>query len=147
MKTRWDWGPALYVLLGLVVGAILATLVFVIRDDKGGATGTDPSRVETCILKTEGVATSVWPLGKTFEFGVSFRAPRGAFRYSFATVNYVVAFMNSESAATALAGDVRGFAKVWDIDPDFVRTKGAVAYWPEDENSDDFLDTIAACLS
>lgn len=40
MKTRWDWGPALYVLLGLVVGAILATLVFVIRDDKGGATGT-----------------------------------------------------------------------------------------------------------
>ena len=34
-----------------------------------------------------------------------------------------------------------------DITPAFVRTKGSVAYWPENKNSDDFLDTIAACLS
>jgi len=39
--------PALYVLPGLVVGAILTTVVFVIRNDTGGATSIDPHRVET----------------------------------------------------------------------------------------------------
>jgi hypothetical protein len=48
MKTkREDWMPALFVLPGLVVGAILTTVVFVIRNDTSGATSIDPTRVES----------------------------------------------------------------------------------------------------
>ena len=109
--------PALYVLLGLAVGAILTTVVFVMRNDTGGATGIDPSRVETCIRKNAMAVTSVWPLGHEFEYGVSHHASGGAFRYTFAGEDYIAAFTDSESEATALADDVRGFAKMWTSPP------------------------------
>jgi len=90
---------------------------------------------------------SLAPLGKTFGGTFGFRASRGGFKYEFAlSQSYTVAFTETEAEAETLADDVRSVAEWLKIDPDFVRTEGSVAYWP-DENSDDYLDTIAACLS
>jgi len=143
MKARWDWRPALYVLLGLVVGAILTTVVFVAHNDKGDATMADTSRVADCVVSNDTAAVLIEPLGH--EFGLYFRASRGAFKYEFAGQSYTVAFTKTASEAETLSNDVKGSAELLKISPNYVRTKGSVAYWPN-ENSDDYLDAIAACL-
>ncbi len=146
MKRKWtDWLIAICCLLALVGGTALTTAYFITRNGEGDAGNADPSRVEKCIVSNgQSDIPTVEPLGEGIYVGL--RASRGAFLYDFGGDEYVVAFTESPSEAETLATDAKRLASVMKMNPNFIRSKGSIAYWSE-ESSDNYLLTIEDCLS
>ena len=135
--------PAIYVLLGLGLIAVLAAVVLASRHGSGRATSIDPYRVETCLQSSDGVVD--W-LNNPLEDGVE--ASRGAYQVVFdASASFVVAFSHTASEAKTLQKTVRE-TTVFQFHPEDVRRRGTVVFWGGGGKEEDYRwKDVAFCIN
>jgi hypothetical protein len=134
--------PAIYVLLGLGLIAVLTAVVLASRHGSGRATSIDPYRVETCLQSSDGVVE--W-LNNPLEDGVE--ASRGGYQVVFgSSVSFVVAFSNTVSEAKTLQKAVRE-TTVYNDDPEDVRRRGTVVFWGGSGKEDYRWKDVAFCIN